>query len=347
MKPFDLMLLCGLSLGVATTAATAQSWPTKPLRVIIPVAAGGATDIIPRIVLEQLSAQVGQPIIVENRPGAGTTIGANTVAKSDPDGYTILVNGPSHTIAPSLYPKLPYHPLQDFAAVTPFGVSRSVLVVSPDKGLKTARDLVAAAKAKPGGFNFSSVGAGTATHLSAERFRASAGVDAVHVPFKGGAEAMMEVIAGRIDFFFGPLGLVLPNIRDGKLVALAVNGSERAPALPNVLTLAEAGFAQRRVPVLARHVRAGPDAAQHRRAASQRNAQGAASAQSTRQADRARFRPDIHDPGGLRGVCREGDFQGRSAGQGNRAEGAVALARRTNAECGRSVRAAAASQEAA
>ena len=110
MKPFDLMLLCGLSLGVATTAATAQSWPTKPLRVIIPVAAGGATDIIPRIVLEQLSAQVGQPIIVENRPGAGTTIGANTVAKSDPDGYTILVNGPSHTIAPSLYPKLPYHP---------------------------------------------------------------------------------------------------------------------------------------------------------------------------------------------------------------------------------------------
>jgi tripartite-type tricarboxylate transporter receptor subunit TctC len=248
MKPFDLMLLCGLSLGVATTAATAQSWPTKPLRVIIPVAAGGATDIIPRIVLEQLSAQVGQPIIVENRPGAGTTIGANTVAKSDPDGYTILVNGPSHTIAPSLYPKLPYHPLQDFAAVTPFGVSRSVLVVSPDKGLKTARDLVAAAKAKPGGFNFSSVGAGTATHLSAERFRASAGVDAVHVPFKGGAEAMMEVIAGRIDFFFGPLGLVLPNIRDGKLVALAVNGSERAPALPNVLTLAEAGFANAEYP---------------------------------------------------------------------------------------------------
>jgi tripartite-type tricarboxylate transporter receptor subunit TctC len=138
--------------------------------------------------------------------------------------------------------------LQDFAAVTPFGVSRSVLVVSPDKGLKTARDLVAAAKAKPGGFNFSSVGAGTATHLSAERFRASAGVDAVHVPFKGGAEAMMEVIAGRIDFFFGPLGLVLPNIRDGKLVALAVNGSERAPALPNVLTLAEAGFANAEYP---------------------------------------------------------------------------------------------------
>ena len=108
MKPFDLMLLCAASASaVATTAATAQSWPTKPLRVIIPVAAGGATDIIPRIVLEQLSAQVGQPIIVENRPGAGTTIGANTVAKSDPDGYTILVNGPSHTIAPSLYPKLP------------------------------------------------------------------------------------------------------------------------------------------------------------------------------------------------------------------------------------------------
>ena len=242
MKPIGLMLLPVFGLAFAGTLADAQTWPAKPVRVVVPVAAGGATDIIPRVVLEQLSVQLGQPIVIENRPGAGTTIGANAVAKSDPDGHTILVNGPSHTIAPSLYPKLGYHPTQDFIAVAPFGVSRSVLVVSPASGMKTAGDLVAAAKAKPGGLNFASVGAGTATHLSAERFRASAGIEAVHVPFKGGAEAMTEVLAGRIDFFFAPLGLALPNIREGKLVAFAVNGSERAASRPQVPTLAEAGY---------------------------------------------------------------------------------------------------------
>jgi tripartite-type tricarboxylate transporter receptor subunit TctC len=249
MRPISLMLLSAVGLGLATAEAEAQTWPAKPLRVIVPVAAGSTTDIVPRVVLEQLSQQLGQTIVVENRTGAGGTIGTAFVAKADPDGYTILAHGSAHTIAPALYPNLSYHPARDFAAVIPFGISPSVLVVPPAKGFKTAGEFVAAAKAKPGTMNFSSVGIGTATHLSAERFRASAGVDAAHVPFKGGAEAMTEVIAGRIDFFFGPVGLVLPQIKDGKLTALLVNGARRSAALPDVPTTSEAGFANAEYPL--------------------------------------------------------------------------------------------------
>src|SRR5262245_60372323 len=242
MKPICLMLVPALILLLAPTDTAAQSWPTKPLRAVVPVAAGSSTDIIPRIVFEQLSQQVGQPVVVENRPGAGGTIGTAFVAKSEPDGYTILVSGAIHTIAPALYPKLTYHPAGDFAAVVPLGTSPNVLVVSPAKGFKTVGDLVAAAKSKPGTFNFSSVGVGSATHLSAERFQSSAGINAVHVPFKGGAEAVSEVIAGRVDFFFGPPALVLPHVREGKLTALVVNGASRTPALPDVPTTQEVGF---------------------------------------------------------------------------------------------------------
>jgi tripartite-type tricarboxylate transporter receptor subunit TctC len=237
-----------LSVGLLSLSAEAQTWPTKPLKVIVPAGAGSTVDIIPRVVFEQLSTQLGQSIIVENRGGAGTTIGSSLVAKADSDGYSILVNSSAHTIAPSLYANLSYHPARDFAGVIPIGISPSVLVVPKDKGFRTAADFVAAARAKPAGLNFSSVGVGSATHLSAERFRLSAGLQAVHVPFKGGAEAMTEVIAGRIDFFFGPVGLVLPHVRDGKLVALAVNTNRRSTALPDVPTLAEAGFSNAEYP---------------------------------------------------------------------------------------------------
>ncbi len=247
MKRICLMLLPALSLALST--ATAQTWPTKPLRVIVPVGAGSTTDIIPRAVFEQLGPQLGQSIVVENRTGAGGTIGTAFVAKADPDGYTILAHGSAHTIAPSLYSNLSYHPARDFAAVVALGISSSVLVVAPAKGFKTVGDLVAAGKAKPGTLNFSSVGIGTATHLSAERFRFSAGVDAVHIPFKGGAEAMTEVMAGRVDFFFGPVGLVLPNVRESKLIALTVNGAKRSAALPDVQTTLEGGFADAEYPI--------------------------------------------------------------------------------------------------
>jgi tripartite-type tricarboxylate transporter receptor subunit TctC len=248
MNPINLMFSIA-GLGLLTVGAEAQTWPTKPLKAIVPVAAGSSTDVIPRVVLEQLSLQLGQSIVVENRTGAGGSIGTAFVAKSDPDGYTVLVHGSAHTIAPALYPNLPYDPSADFAAVVPLGISPNVLVVSPASAIKSVGDLVAAAKAKPGSLNFSSVGVGTATHLSAERFLHSTGVKAVHVPFRGGAEAMLEAMTGRVDFFFGPVGLVLANIRDGKLVALAVNGPKRAAALPNIPTLQEAGFSDAEYPI--------------------------------------------------------------------------------------------------
>lgn len=241
MNPIVLTIL-SLCLPLAAFKAEAQTWPAKPIKAVVPFAAGSLTDIVPRLVFEQLSPQIGQSIIVENRSGAGGTTGANAVAKGPPDGYTVLVPSSAHTIAPALYPNLGYDPTRDFAAVTPLGSAPFVLVVTPGRGLKSVRDLVAAARAKPSAMNFASPGVGSASHLSAELFRLSAGVQAVHVPFKGGVEAMTEVIAGRIDFFFMALGAALPHVRDGKLTALAVNGPARSPALPDVPTLQEAGI---------------------------------------------------------------------------------------------------------
>jgi tripartite-type tricarboxylate transporter receptor subunit TctC len=238
-----------LVVALAALDASAQVWPTKPIHVVVPVGAGSSTDIVHRLVLEQLSVQLGQPIVVENRVGAGGTIGTAVVAKAPPDGYMLLGSGSVHTIAPALYQSLPYQAGRDFVAVVPTGISPVVLVVSPAKGVKTAADLVAAGRARPGALNFSSVGIGTATHLSAERFQASAGVQAVHIPFKGGAEAMTEAIAGRVDFFFGPVALVLPQIREGKLVALAVNTDRRSTALSEVPTMREAGFKDAEYPI--------------------------------------------------------------------------------------------------
>jgi tripartite-type tricarboxylate transporter receptor subunit TctC len=249
MKPFILMLLPALGLVIAPPQAKAETWPTKTLRVIVPYGAGSTADIVPRAVFEQLSPQLGQSIVVENRPGAGGTTGSSFVSKADPDGYTLLINSNAHTISPSLYPKLSYDPARDFTSVVPLGISPNVLVVSPAKGFKTVGDLVAAAKAKPGALNFSSVGVGTATHMSAERFCFSAGIQAVHIPFKGGAQAMSEVMAGRVDFFFGPVGLVLPHVQSGKLAALVVNGAKRSAALPNVPTMHEAGLVDAEYPI--------------------------------------------------------------------------------------------------
>jgi tripartite-type tricarboxylate transporter receptor subunit TctC len=240
------LLLAGLLL---SSPLAAETWPTKPIRAIVPVGAGSTTDIVPRVVFEQLSRELGQPILVDNRGGAGGTIGSALVAKAEPDGHTLLVNSNAHAITPAIYRQLPYDPAQDFAGIAALGASPSVLVVAPASGYGSVADLLAAARAKPGALNFSSVGVGTATHLSAERFRLAAAIDVVHVPFKGGAEAMAEVIAGRIDFFFGPVGLVLPALRDGRLVGLAVNAGERSRALPEVPTLRQAGVADAEFPI--------------------------------------------------------------------------------------------------
>jgi tripartite-type tricarboxylate transporter receptor subunit TctC len=232
-----IVALVGWSAG-----AWAQTWPTRTIRAIVPFTAGSGSDIIARTIMEQISKQLGQTIVVENRVGAGGTIGAGAVAKADPDGYTLLVDSSAHTSTPWVYSNLPYDGIKDFAAVTPLANLPQVLVIAPSKGITSARELVAAAKANPGKMTYASGGTGSATHLSVERFRLSAGFEGVHVPFKGGPEALTEVMTGRVDFYFVPVLPALPFIRDGKLLPLAVSTTTRASALPDVPTTIEAGF---------------------------------------------------------------------------------------------------------
>lgn len=240
MRRYPLFAL--LILLAAPPSAFADSWPSKPIKAVVPFGAGSATDIIPRIVFEQLQGQLGQSIVVENRGGAGGTIGAAQVVKSDPDGYTWLVHSSAHTVAPAIYPSLSFKPESDLVPMSMIGSVPNVLIISPSKGIKTVQDFVAYGKANPGKLNFASVGIGSAVHMSAERFRVSAGYDAVHIPFKGGAEALAEVIAGRVDYYFCPIATALPHIREGKLLALAVSSKTRAAQLPDVPTTLEAGF---------------------------------------------------------------------------------------------------------
>jgi tripartite-type tricarboxylate transporter receptor subunit TctC len=248
-KPASKVVLSGLVLAALVAVslavagpARAQDWPSKPIRAFIPFGAGSATDIIPRAVFDQLGPALGQPIVVENRGGAGGALGVGEVTRADPDGYTVLADSSALTAAPWFVSNLPYDTAKDLSAVVSLGKNANVLVVPPSKGWKTAQDLVAAAKANPGAINYGSAGIGTATHVSAERFRASAGFMATHVPYKGGAEALTDLIAGRIDFYLCPISTALPLIHDGRLVALAVSTPTRAPDLPDVPTTLEAGY---------------------------------------------------------------------------------------------------------
>lgn len=230
------------SLASLPTGARAQSWPSKPIKVIVPFGAGSSADIVPRIVMEQLSVQLGQPIVIENRPGGGSTTGTAVVAKSDPDGYTLLATSSAYSVTPAIYHNLSYDPVKDLAPVATFGSAPSVLIVASSAPYTTLAEFVATAKAKPGTFNFASVGVGSAVHMAAERFRVAAGYEAAHVPFKSGSEGLTEVMTGRIDYYFCPVNTALPFIRDGKLKALAVSPRKRLAALPEVPTTIEAGF---------------------------------------------------------------------------------------------------------
>jgi tripartite-type tricarboxylate transporter receptor subunit TctC len=224
--------------------ARAQAWPTKqPIRAVIPFTAGSTIDIVARIVFELLSQQLEQSIIVENRGGAGGTIGAGAVARADPDGYTLLAHSSAHVATPAIYPNAPYDAARDFVAVAALGSSPNIVVVSPDKGIKTLQELVAAAKQKAGAMTYGTAGVGSSTHFSTERFRFSAGFDGVHVPFRGMPEVLTEVMTGRVDFCFSTIASALPFIRDGKLVALAVSTPKRSSALPDVPTTTELGYA--------------------------------------------------------------------------------------------------------
>jgi tripartite-type tricarboxylate transporter receptor subunit TctC len=236
-----VLAVVGGSFTQASAQTSAQTWPSKPIRIIVPLTAGSASDVMGRIVADQLSAQLGQPIVVENRPGAGNTIGMSAVAKAEPDGYTLLINSSTHTVTPATRSNLGFE-MTDLAPIIPLGNMPVVMVFNPSKGYKTLGDFVAYAKANPGKINYTSAGAGNSSHLNGERFRLAAGIEAVHLPFKGAPEATTEVIAGRADFYFSPLVNALALIKEGTVQPLAVSGSSRASALPDVPTTVEAGI---------------------------------------------------------------------------------------------------------
>ena len=226
---------------IAPSAVAQGAWPAaRPIRAIVPFSAGSTIDILGRIVLDPLSRQLSQTVVVENRGGAGGSLGSAAVAKAEPDGYTLLINAAAHSGAPAAYPNLPYDAANDFAAVACFGSVPNVLLVAPSKGIDTIQALVA--KAKAGGMSFASAGVGSATHWAAERFIVSAGLQATHVPFRGGPEALTEVMTGRVDFIFIGISSGLPFIHNKQLVPLAVSSAKRSPTLPEIPTTLEAGY---------------------------------------------------------------------------------------------------------
>jgi tripartite-type tricarboxylate transporter receptor subunit TctC len=245
VRAFGAALAGAAALTGATatmTAVRAEDWPSRPMLTISPFAAGAANDIVARIVLDQAGRDIGQPFVLENRPGGGGIVGVASVVRADPDGYTLLLSSASMSSAAILHKSLPYDALRDLAPIAMFGVQPSVLVAAPAKGFKTVADLVAAAKARPGELNFASAGIGSASHIAGERFRLAAGLNVQHVPYRGPVEALADVMTGRIDFYFLPIAPALAQINQGKVVALAVSTPKRAPALPDVPTVAEAGY---------------------------------------------------------------------------------------------------------
>lgn len=242
MKLVSRIAIVALGIGLGVSAM-AETWPARPIKASIPFGAGSATDIVPRAVFEPLAAELGQPIIVENRGGAGGTLGIGEVVRAPADGYTILANSSAHAIAPWIVPDFPYDLAKDLSGVLMIGQNANVMIVLPASGWKTVHDFVAAANARPGSTNYGSAGVGTATHISAERFRLAAGIQVAHVPYKGGAEALIDLLGGRIDFYFCPISTALPLIRDGRVLPLLVSTPTRASDLPGVPTPGEAGFA--------------------------------------------------------------------------------------------------------
>jgi tripartite-type tricarboxylate transporter receptor subunit TctC len=232
--------LAACTLG--SNGALAQgAWPgPQPIKLVVPFTAGSGTDIVARLVAEKLGPALGTSVIVDNKPGAGGTLGAAITAKSPADGYTLLVHSAGHLVNPWIYKGLSYDTIKDFTGVTPMASLPNVLVTAPSH-FTNVQDLVAKAKAKPGALNYGSAGNGSATHMNAEVFRLAAGLDAQHVPFRGTPEAMTEVMSGRVDWFFAPMVSALPLIKSGKLQALAVGTAQRSPALPDAPTTVEAG----------------------------------------------------------------------------------------------------------
>jgi tripartite-type tricarboxylate transporter receptor subunit TctC len=230
------------ALTIAAAPASAQTYPAHMIRATIPFGAGSATDVVPRLVFERLAADLGQTIVVENRVGAGGTVGTMAVAKAEPDGYTLLAHSSALTVAPSIFPNLGYDASRDLAAVLMIGYSANVMIIPAARPWQNLQEFLTAAKAKGSTINFASVGIGTAVHVSAEKFRVAAGFDATHVPYRGGSEALADILGGRVDFYFCPLATALPLIREGQVRALVVSTAKRVGELPEVPGMAETGL---------------------------------------------------------------------------------------------------------
>jgi tripartite-type tricarboxylate transporter receptor subunit TctC len=228
-------------LAVAAASAIAQSYPSRPVRMVVPLSPGGFADVPARVIAPRLSEALGQTVFVENKPGAGATIGTDFVAKAKPDGYTVLFTGTPHVISPALYKNLPYDPLKDFAPVMLVASGPYVLVVNPQLPVRSVQELVAAAKAQPGRIDYASSGNGSAQHLVSAMFASMAGIELTHVPYKGSGPAMQDLLSGQVKVSFAGIPNVMPSLRSGKLRALAVSTPKRSPDLPDVPTVAEAG----------------------------------------------------------------------------------------------------------
>jgi len=226
----------------ARGADAAAGYPARPVRIVIGFTPGGVPDITARLIAQKLTETWKQQVIVDNRTGAGGTIAAQIVANSNPDGYTLLSVSNAHAVAAAIYTKLPYDTLKDFAGVTMTATGPALLLVSPALGVKTAKDLIALAKARPGQFNFSSAGVGSGTHFAGELFKSMAEIDVVHIPFKGIPEAITETLTGRVQFFLSPLASAIGLVKDGKALAIGVASAQRVPQLPNLPTVAESGL---------------------------------------------------------------------------------------------------------
>ena len=239
MRQFVKLVVVLTALFAAS--AHADEWPAHLIKATIPFGAGSAADVVPRVVFDRLAAELGQPIIIENRAGAGGMLGTLQVTKAEPDGYTLLANSSALTIAPAIFSSMAFD-TKELASVLMIGSSANVMIVPNSRPWKTLADFIADAKAKPGTISFGSVGIGSAVHISSEKFRLAAGIEASHVPYRGGAEVITDILGGRIDFYFCPVATALPLIKEGKVRALVVSTASRVRDLPDVPTLAEAGI---------------------------------------------------------------------------------------------------------
>ncbi|MGX9937375.1 Bug family tripartite tricarboxylate transporter substrate binding protein [Advenella kashmirensis] len=252
MKTRNISSACLKAAFVAITGLTAvfsgqaahAAFPERPVRLIVPFAPGGGTDMISRLLAEGMARELKQPVIVENKPGAGTTIGSDEVARARPDGYTLLMATFAHVVNPYLHPKLPYDTDKAFAAISMIGHSPSVLVVRPDSPIKSVKDLLETAKQKPGTLTYASQGVGTSAHLAGELLESLAKIDMSHVPYRGAGPALNDLLGGHVDMMFGTAAAVGPSLEAGTLRALGVTTAERSPALPNIPTIAESGVSE-------------------------------------------------------------------------------------------------------